>query len=68
MQDEVYVGKGWENTYGINVEINVEKLLQLPKDQYGNVKLYLGKRKQQDEKSKATHFVKERKPLEKTPF
>lgn len=59
---ENYVGIGWQNDYGVNISINVEKLNQLPKDNYGNVKLFVGKRKEVDEKSKATHWVKESKP------
>lgn len=60
-----YVGTGWENQYGINVSINLEKIKQLTPDAYGNVKVYVGKRKSVDEKSKATHWVKESKPFEK---
>lgn len=65
-QTENYVGTGWENQYGINVSINLEKIKNLPVDNYGNVKVYVGKRKSVDEKSKATHWVKESKPFVKT--
>lgn len=58
-----YVGTAWENQYGINVSINLEKIKQLPVDNYGNVKIYVGKRKEVDAKSKATHWVKESKPF-----
>lgn len=64
-QTENYVGTGWENQYGINVSINLEKIKALTPDAYGNVKVYVGKRKSVDEKSKATHWVKESKPFVK---
>lgn len=68
MENQVdnYVRSAWETQYGINVSINLEKIKNLPVDNYGNVKIYVGKRKQVDEKSKATHYVKENKP--KTQF
>lgn len=59
---ENYVGIGWQNDYGVNISVNLEKLNQLPKDSYGNVKLFVGKRKEVDAKSKATHWIKESKP------
>lgn len=62
---EVYLGSAWQNDYGINVSLNLEKLKQLPVDNWGNIKIYVGKRKSVDEKSKATHWVKESKPFEK---
>ncbi len=65
MEKDNYVGTGWENQYGINVSINLEKIKQLTPDAYGNVKVYVGKRKEVDAKSKATHWVKESKPFEK---
>ena len=60
-----YVGTAWENQYGINVSLNLEKLKAMPVDAYGNVKVYVGKRKEIDTKSKATHWVKESKPFVK---
>lgn len=66
-QKDNYVGTGWENQYGINVSLNLEKLKALPVDNYGNIKVYVGKRKEVDAKSKATHWVKESKPFEKKP-
>lgn len=64
-QKDNYVGTGWENQYGINVSLNIEKLKLLPVDAYGNIKVYVGKRKEIDEKSKATHWAKESKPFDK---
>ena len=66
MEQDNYVGTGWENQYGINVSINLEKIKALTPDAYGNVKVYVGKRKSPDEKSKATHWVKESKPFVKS--
>jgi len=64
-----YVGKGWENNYGISLKMNLEKLKQLTPNQYGDIEVFVGKRKQgPDEKSKATHWVKESKPFKKEPF
>ena len=65
MEQDNYVGTGWENQYGINVSINLEKIKALTPDAYGNVKVYVGKRKSPDDKSKATHWVKESKPYVK---
>ena len=58
-KDKVYVGKAWkkEFEYGalLNVSIQMEKL---PKpDQYGQVHIVIGKRREVDPKSKATHNV-----------
>lgn len=70
MQDDKvnYVGKGWANDYGINLQLNLEDLKKLPVDAYGCIKIYVGKRKEADPKSKATHYAKESKPIEKNPF
>lgn len=54
-----YVGNGWQTNYGINLSLNLEKLKQLPIDSYGNIKLSVSLLKQVNEKSKATHSVKE---------
>ena len=66
-QTDNYCGTAWENQYGINVSLNLEKLKQMPVDAYGNVKVYVGKRKEVDAKSKATHWVKESKPFTPKP-
>jgi hypothetical protein len=68
MTETIYLGNGWENQYGLNVSINIEKLNQaiatgkLEVNKYGDVKINVGKLKQVNEKSKATHFVAVPKP------
>jgi hypothetical protein len=68
MTETIYLGNGWENQYGLNVSINIEKLNQaiatgkLEVNKYGDVKINVGKLKQPNEKSKATHFVAVPKP------
>ena len=66
--ETIYLGNGWEDQYGSNLSINIEKLNQAIKDgklelnKFGDVKIRLGKLKQVNEKSKATHFVAVPKP------
>ena len=55
-----YVGKGWLKEFQngghvLNISIKVGEL-PLP-DEYGNVNLTVGKRREPDEKTKATHWV-----------
>lgn len=58
-----FVGKGWSTNYeGMRISLKREDLLTLPVNQYGDILLYVGKRKEQDPKSKATHFVKYNPP------
>lgn len=59
-----YVGKGWANEYGIRISIKKEDIDNLPVSKYGEIQLYVGKRREIDDKSKATHYVKEDKPRE----
>jgi hypothetical protein len=74
MTETIYLGNAWEDQYGMNVSINLEKLNQaistgkLEKNEYGNVKIRLGKLKQPNEKSKATHFVAVPKPKNDSSF
>jgi len=74
MTETIYLGNGWENQYGLNVSINIEKLNQaiatgkLEVNKYGDVKINVGKLKQPNEKSKATHFVAVPKPKKDSPF
>jgi len=74
MTETIYLGNGWENEYGTNVTINIEKLNQaiasgkLEVNKYGDVKLRVGKLKSQNEKSKATHYVAVPKPKSDLPF
>ena len=68
MTETIYLGNAWEDQYGCNVTINIEKLNQaiatgkLEVNKYGDVKINVGKLKQVNEKSKATHFVAVPKP------
>lgn len=67
MENEKFVGKGWANQYqGIRVSIKLDDIKNLPVNKYGDVELYVGPRKQVDEKSKATHYVKWSQPREQT--
>ena len=74
MTDKIYLGNAWENNYGVNVAINVEKLNQaiasgkLVPNKYGDIKIFVGKLKQVNEKSKATHFVSVPKEKNDLPF
>ena len=74
MTETIYLGNAWEDQYGMNASINLEKLNEaistgkLEKNQYGNVKIRLGKLKQPNEKSKATHYVAVPKPKNDLPF
>ena len=74
MNETIYLGNGWENEYGTMITINVEKLNQaikagqLEANKYGDIKLKVGKLKQVNEKSKATHFVAVPKPKNDLPF
>ena len=64
-----FVGTGWENQYGgIRISIKREELLNIPVNAYGDVLLYVGKRKQIDQKSKASHFVKYNPPENNQPI
>ena len=55
MTETIYLGNGWENQYGLNVSINIEKLNQaiatgkLEVLKYGDVKINVGKLMQVNE-------------------
>ena len=74
MTEVIYLGNGWEDQYGINVTINIEKLNQaistgkLEINKYGDVKVRVGKLKTQNEKSKATHYTAVPKAKNDLPF
>lgn len=74
MENTNYLGIGWEDQYGLNITINVDKFNQALKDglitinNYGDVKIRVGKLKQVNAKSKATHFVSVPKPKNDSPF
>lgn len=63
MEETIYLGNAWEDQYGLNVSINVEKFNEalrtgrLTVNKYGDVKIRVGKLKAQNERSKATHYV-----------
>ena len=63
MEETIYLGNAWEDQYGLNITINVEKFNEairtkrLEINKYGDVKIRVGKLKQRNERSKATHYV-----------
>lgn len=76
MQEKIYLGNAWEDDYGINVSVNLEKFLQAVKDgkltqnKYGDVKIRVGRLRTPNERSKATHYVAVAtpKPESSSPF
>lgn len=74
MTDIIYLGNGWEDQYGLNITINIEKLNQaiatgrLEVNKYGDVKIRVGKLKSKNEKSKASHYTAVPKPKDDAPF
>jgi hypothetical protein len=58
MSETKFVGKGWAFQYGINISLKKEDLMGLEPNQYGDIKLCVMARREPDEKTKATHFVK----------
>ena len=62
MAQRTFVGVGWETRFAgggssIAISVNLEKIAGLQKDDYGNVRLVVGERREQDERSRATHWV-----------
>ncbi|HEX9007252.1 MAG TPA: hypothetical protein VF889_08150 [Bacteroidota bacterium] len=62
MAQRTFVGVGWETRFAgggssIAISVNLEKIAALQKDDYGNVRLVVGERREQDERSRATHWV-----------
>lgn len=63
-----YLGNGWENEYGLNLSININKLNEAIKsgelvvNQYGDVCVNCNRMKAPHEKSKATHSLSVPKP------
>ena len=74
MEEITFLGNAWEDTYGVNVTINLEKFEQairlgkLEKNKYGDVRIRVQKLKAPHEKSKATHYVAVPKPKPESPF
>lgn len=58
VMNNIFVGKGWSFSKGINISLKKEDLMSLEPNQYGDIKLCVMQRKEPDEKTKATHFVK----------
>lgn len=68
-----YLGKGWHNEQFdlTNISLEKAKILELPTDKYGMVKITVSRMKKVDTKSKATHTVFEntyKKSTEENPF
>ncbi len=62
MADKVYVGNGWKSPKFdgvVNISLNLEKLNQLPVNEYGDIKLTVSKMREPNAKTKATHTVYE---------
>jgi len=62
MAEKRYVGVGWLKEFKngghvLNISLKLDEVNKLPVDKYGNVYLVIGKRKEPDAKSKATHWV-----------
>jgi hypothetical protein len=60
--DKVFCGGGWSKKFdnggeNISCAVDPEVIANLPKDSYGMVRIVVGTRKAQDEKSKQTHWV-----------
>ena len=74
MEETIYLGNAWEDQYGLNITINIEKfeqairLGQLEKNKYGDVRLRVQRLNSPNEKSKATHYVAVPKPKNDNPF
>lgn len=64
MENNNFIGSAWADDYGITATIKVDEFKKLiesgdyPINQYGEVRIRVGKLKQVNERSKATHFVR----------
>lgn len=64
MENSKFIGQAWSDDYGITASINVENLKRLiesgefPLNQYGEVRIRIGKLSKPNERSRATHFVR----------
>ncbi len=61
MADKNYLGNGWKAGKHdiVNLSLNLEKLKQLPVNEYGDIKISVAKLKEPNSKTKATHTVYE---------
>jgi len=57
LPERVFVGKGWENKGGISISIKQAQIASLVPNEWGDVRLFVGRLKTPEERSKATHFV-----------
>ena len=57
MEGREFVGNGWERKYGVSIKVKKAQIASLPENKYGEVALYVGKLKNPNSKSKATHYV-----------
>lgn len=58
-----FVGSGWLKTFSnggsvINIKIKKAEIEKLEPNEYGDIALVVAPRREPDEKSKATHYVK----------
>ena len=58
MSETKFVGKGWAFEYGVNIKLKKADLMDIPENEYGDISLTVMRRREPDEKTKATHFVK----------
>ena len=64
MEKANFIGSAWADDYGITATINVDEFKRLvesgefPINQYGEVRIRVGKLKEVNARSKATHFVR----------
>ena len=77
MEETIFLGNGWQDDYGTNISINLEKLEQAIKsgklgtNAYGDIRLRVQKLHTPNDRSKATHYVavpKPPKPKDDLPF
>lgn len=59
---KTFVGSGWSHTFAnggsvINIKLKKAEIEKLEPNQYGDIALVVGERKEPDGKTKATHWV-----------
>jgi len=54
---KTYVGNGWKSKFGIHLHLKREQIAKLPVDKYGDILLEVCERREQDPRSKATHYI-----------
>jgi hypothetical protein len=64
MENSKFIGQAWADDFGITASIKIEDLKhliesgQFPLNQYGEVRIRIGKLSKPNERSRATHFVR----------